>query len=78
MKLASTRALLQAVSTKLRYAGLLQPQLNQGMTDQVKIAIIRNTDGKPSALEAEPDTELVPGDAVEVAVQTNEGTLPSQ
>lgn len=77
-KLASTRAQLQAVSTKLRYAGMLKPQLNQGLTEQVKIAITRNTDGKPAALEAEPDTELVPGDAVEVAVQSNDETPPSQ
>lgn len=77
-RLASTRAQLQAVSTKLRYAGMLKPQLNQGLTEQVKIAIIRNTDGKPTPMEADPDTELVPGDAVEVAVQSNDEIAPSQ
>lgn len=77
-KLASTRAQLQAVSTKLRYAGMLKPQLNQGLTDQVKVAITRNTEGKPTALEAEPDTELAPGDAVEVAVKSNDDATPSQ
>lgn len=77
-RLASARAQIQVVSTKLRYAGLLKPQLNQGLTEQVKIAITRNTDGKPTALEAAPDTELVPGDAVELAVQSNEDAAPSQ
>lgn len=77
-KLAATRAQLQGISTKLRYAGMLKPKLNQGLTEQVKIAITRNTDGKPISLDAEPDTELAPGDALEVAVPISEDAAPSQ
>lgn len=72
VKLAETRAALQAVSEKLRYTGMVKSQLVRGMDSQPQIAIFRKTGGRSERIEARYETELQPGDVVEVALQAEE------
>ncbi|GJD52184.1 hypothetical protein OPKNFCMD_4946 [Methylobacterium crusticola] len=72
VRLASTRAKLQAVSEKLRYTGMVKSQLVRGMDSQPTIAIFRKTGDRTARIQATYDTELQPGDVVEVALQSEE------
>ena len=77
-QLATTRAKLQAASDKLRYTGMVKSQLVRGGDSAPKITIIRNLDGKQTRVSAEVDSELQPGDTVEIALQAEEPVGVSQ
>lgn len=66
IKLATTRARLQAVSDKLVYTGLVRSQLVRGKGSDPEIVIYRKQ-GEPFA--ADQERELLPGDVVDVALQ---------
>src|SRR5690606_36652767 len=66
VKLAITRSRLQSVGDKLRYTGLVRSQLVRGEGSEPKVKIFRG-DGKTIA--ASQDTELRPGDVVDIALQ---------
>lgn len=66
VKLATTRARLQAVSDKLIYTGLVRSQLLRGKGSEPEIVIYRKK-GEP--LVATQEHELLPGDVVDVALQ---------
>ena len=67
-KLAVTRAQMQGVGAKLRDAGV-KPQLGLARNDQIKVTINRASDADtPTTVDAALDTELLPGDALSVAV----------
>lgn len=66
VKLAITRSRLQSVGDKLRYTGLVRSQLVRGEGSEPKVKIFRG-DGKTIA--ANQDTELRPGDVVDIALQ---------
>jgi polysaccharide export outer membrane protein len=71
-RLASIRAKLQAVSEKLRYTGMVKSQLVRGQDSHPQIAIFRKTGTRTQRIDATYDTELQPGDIVEVALQAEE------
>jgi polysaccharide export outer membrane protein len=66
--LQTIRSRLQAVGDKLIYTGLLRSQLVRG-TGRPKITIFRNDDASGQTFSASEDTELAPGDVVEVALR---------
>jgi polysaccharide export outer membrane protein len=66
VKLATTRARLQAVGDKLVYTGLVRSQLVRGSGSEPEIVIHRKG-GEPVA--ANQEQELLPGDVVDVALQ---------
>lgn len=66
VKLATTRARLQAVGDKLVYTGLVRSQLVRGKGSQPEI-IIHRKDNEPLVVDQE--RELLPGDVVDVALQ---------
>jgi polysaccharide export outer membrane protein len=66
VKLATTRARLQAIGDKLVYTGLVRSQLVRGKGSDPEI-IIHRKDGEP--LVVDQARELLPGDVVDVALQ---------
>lgn len=66
VKLATTRARLQAVSDKLIYTGLVRSQLVRGKGSDPEIIIYRKQD---EPFVADQERELLPGDVVDVALQ---------
>ncbi|MGY2051398.1 polysaccharide biosynthesis/export family protein [Methylobacterium sp. JK268] len=71
-KLATIRSRLQAASEKLRYTGMVKSQLVRGFDSQPQITIFRKSGGTRTRLPADFDTELQPGDVVEIALQAEE------
>jgi polysaccharide export outer membrane protein len=68
VKLAITRSRLQAVGDKLRYTGLVRSQLVRGQGSEPEVNIFR---GGAKPIAANQETELRPGDVVDVALQKN-------
>ena len=77
-ELAKTRALLQSVSDKLRYTGMVKSQLLRGNDSQPKITLIRDVAGHRTESSIGIDTELEPGDMIDVALQLEEPVVPVQ
>ena len=77
-ELAKTRALLQAVSDKLRYTGMVKSQLLRGNDSQPKITLIRDVGGHRTESSIGVDAELEPGDMIDVALQLEEPVVPVQ
>jgi polysaccharide export outer membrane protein len=71
--LSETRAKLQSVGEKLQYTAMVRSQLVQGSGDKAAIAIIRKGDKGQERIVADEDTELLPGDSVEVTLQYQDG-----
>jgi polysaccharide export outer membrane protein len=69
MKLAGVRAKLQSTAEKLQYATLVRSQFVQGSGSQPEIAIIRMGEKGQARLVADENSELQPGDVVEVALR---------
>lgn len=69
VELAATRSKLQAVSDKLRYTGMIKSQLVRGVESKPKITIVRSVDDRQTVMSGDVDTELQPGDTVDVALQ---------
>jgi polysaccharide export outer membrane protein len=69
-KLAGLRARLEAAGEKLVYVGMVRSQLVRGSGSEPEIAIFRkNERGVAERIAAEQDSEVLPGDVVEVALQ---------
>jgi polysaccharide export outer membrane protein len=68
-KLGAVRAKLKGIEEKIRVTGLLKSQLAQGQDSGPEIAIIRRSEKGPQRVVATEDTELQPGDVVEVAMR---------
>lgn len=66
VKLATTRARLQAVGDKLVYTGLVRSQLIRGKGSNPEVIIYRK---QAEPITADQEHELLPGDVVEVALQ---------
>lgn len=66
VKLAITRTRLQAIGDKLRYTGLVRSQLVRGQGSEPEVNIFR---GNSKAIAATQETEVRPGDVLEVALQ---------
>jgi polysaccharide export outer membrane protein len=76
VKLGEIRAKLQGVEDKIEYTGLLRSQLAHSERSRPEIAIIRKSEKGPRRLVATEESELQPGDVVEVAVQ-HPGPIPT-
>lgn len=70
VKLTSVKAKLQGVREKLQYAGVRSPLIG-GQRSKPEISIIRKSKNGREKLIAEEDTELQPGDVVEVALKVD-------
>jgi polysaccharide export outer membrane protein len=68
VKLAGIRSRLQALSEKLVYTGMVRSQLINGTAGKPALAVIRNNQTGTERIVANEDTELQPGDVVEVAL----------
>jgi polysaccharide export outer membrane protein len=71
--LNETRAKLQSVGEKLQYTAMVRSQLVQGAGDKAEIAIIRKSEKGQERIVANEDTELRPGDTVEVSLHYEDG-----
>jgi polysaccharide biosynthesis/export protein len=69
IRLNQTRAKLQAVGEKIEYTGVIRSQLVRGTGGKPKITIVRKGEKGPEPFAADEETELQPGDVVEVALQ---------
>jgi polysaccharide export outer membrane protein len=79
VKLSEIRAKLQGVEDKIQYTGLLRSQLARSERSAPEIAIIRKSEKGPRRIVATEESELQPGDVVEVALQQHSaGTLATQ
>lgn len=69
VKLASERAKLRSAEEKLQLAGLKPPRTSDGAS-KADITVFRSSvNGKERRLAADADTELQPGDVIEVALR---------
>lgn len=73
VKLNQIRERLQSVSEKLQYTAMVRSQLVRGAASKPDIAIIRKGEKGPEQINADEDTELQPGDAVEVTLRYQDG-----
>jgi polysaccharide export outer membrane protein len=79
VRLGQIGARLQGVAEKVQYTSLVRSQLVRGSGGKPQIAIIRKGENGWERLVAEEDTELQPGDVVEVALRAQQGVvLPPQ
>jgi polysaccharide biosynthesis/export protein len=63
------REKLQSVGEKLQYTAMVRSQLVQGAGNKAEIAIIRKSENGQERITASEDTELQPGDTMEVALR---------
>lgn len=79
IKLAQTRAKLQAVGEKLLYTGVVRSQLVRGGGGTPEIAVYRRTDpAQRTRIPADEETDLQPGDTIEVALKVEYDFKPTQ
>ena len=69
IELAATRSRLQAVGDKMIYTGLVRSRLVRGKDSEPSIVIHRKGPEDTQQLDATQDTELRPGDVIDVALQ---------
>ena len=73
LRLNQIREKLQSVAEKLQYTAMVRSQLVRGAGSKPDIAIIRKGEKGPERIIASEDTELQPGDAVEVTLRYQDG-----
>ena len=73
VKLNQIREKLQSVGEKLQYTAMVRSQLVRGAGSKPEIAIIRKGEKGPERIIASEDTELQPGDTVEVTLRYQDG-----
>jgi polysaccharide biosynthesis/export protein len=73
LRLNQIREKLQSVGEKLQYIAMVRSQLVRGAGSTPEIDIIRKGEKGPERIVASEDTELQPGDAVEVALRYQDG-----
>ncbi|MCK1636918.1 polysaccharide biosynthesis/export family protein [Bradyrhizobium sp. 157] len=73
VKLNQIREKLQSVGEKLQYTAMVRSQLVRGAGSKPDIAIIRKGEKGPEQIIASEDTELQPGDAVELTLRYQDG-----
>jgi len=69
VKLNQIREKLQSVGEKLQYTAMVRSQLTRGAGNKPEIAIVRKGDKGPERIVASEDSELQPGDAVDVSLR---------
>lgn len=78
VKLQKIRARLQAVSDKLLYSSMIRSQLVRGNDGKPTVTVFRDSNGDRQTLPADENSELMPGDVVEIALRLEETGRPSQ
>lgn len=79
VKLNQIRAKLQSVGEKIQYTALVRSQLVRGTGSKPQVTIVRKDGTSRVRFSAEEDSELQPGDVVEVALRPERGViLPPQ
>ena len=80
VKLNDTRERIQSVAEKLQYSSMVRSQLQRGAVNNPEITIVRKGEKGPERIVANEETELEPGDAVEVALpyQNSPNSPPPQ
>jgi polysaccharide export outer membrane protein len=73
VKLNETREKLQSVGEKLEYTAMVRSQLARGGDNNAEFAIIRKGEKVQQRIIASEDTELQPGDTVEVTLRYEDG-----
>jgi polysaccharide export outer membrane protein len=73
VKLNQLREKLQSVAEKLQYTAMVRSQLVRGADTRAEIAIVRKGEKGQERIVASEDTELQPGDAVEVTLRYQDG-----
>lgn len=73
LKLNQIREKLQSVGEKLQYTAMVRSQLVRGAGSRPDIAIIRNNGKGSERIIASEDTELQPGDTIEVTLRYQDG-----
>jgi polysaccharide biosynthesis/export protein len=68
MALSAVRSRLEAVGEKLLYTGTIKSQLTRGPGGKPEIVVFRRNSNGTERIGATEDTELSPGDVVEVAL----------
>ncbi|QHO72369.1 exopolysaccharide biosynthesis protein [Bradyrhizobium sp. CCBAU 051011] len=76
VKLNQIRERLQSVGEKLQYTAMVRSQLARGADSKPNIVIIRKGEKEPERIVASEDTELQPGDSVEVTLRYQDGLDP--
>jgi len=69
LKLGGIRAKLQSVAEKLQYVAMVRSQFVRASGEQPQIAVIRGGDKGAQRVLASEDTELQPGDVVDVTLR---------
>ncbi|WP_312016986.1 polysaccharide biosynthesis/export family protein [Bradyrhizobium jicamae] len=69
VKLNQIREKLQGVGEKLEYTAMVRSQLVRGSGNKPEITVIRKGDKGQERIAADEDTELQPGDAVEISLR---------
>jgi polysaccharide export outer membrane protein len=78
VKINQIRARLQAVAEKIQYTALVRSQFVRGSGEKPEIAVVRSGPTSRERFIAEEDTELQPGDVVEVALRVAHAAAPAQ
>jgi polysaccharide export outer membrane protein len=73
VRLNEIREKLQSVSEKIQYTAMVRSQLVRGDGNKAEIAIVRKGEKGPERIIASEDTELQPGDTIEVTLQYEDG-----
>jgi polysaccharide export outer membrane protein len=73
VKLNEIREKLQSVGEKLQYTAMVRSQLARGAGNKAEIAIIRKGEKGQDRTIASEDTELQPGDTVEISLRYEDG-----
>jgi polysaccharide export outer membrane protein len=73
LRLNQIREKLQSVGEKIQYTAMVRSQLVRGAGSTPDIAVIRKGSKGPERIIASEDTELQPGDAVEVTLRYQDG-----
>jgi len=69
VELERVRHQLQAIGEKLLYTGAIKAQLSKGGRNEPEIAIFRKMEGEQVRLAADENTEILPGDVVDVVIR---------
>lgn len=73
LRLNQIREKLQSVAEKLQYTAMVRSQLARGAGTNPDITIVRKGEKGPERIVASEDTELQPGDSVEITLRYQDG-----
>jgi len=78
VKLAMLRLRLQSVGEKLVYTGVVRTQLVRGKGGAPDLMVFRKHEDGDRSFVADEETELLPGDVIEVSVRSEAAPVPQQ